>query len=101
MKYRIGDSSVFKERAGAVDIFMDGHIMRESVLLPQDTEGTVWGARTSDSGARPFMFADVQMTGTDYLPFPSIRPYSVYILHSWIIQMKAQCPAMSARIPTK
>ena len=100
MKYRIGESSVFKEGAKAVDTFMDGHIMQEFVLLPQETEWIAWGARTSDNGARPFMFADVQVTGAGYPPFPTIRPYSKYILHSWIIRMKTQCPATPAGIPT-
>ena len=82
VKYQIEESSTIKHRARSIHVLMDGHVMKEAVSLPDDKKGTVDGVRTSDNKIRPFMFADIQMTGADYPPFSTVPPYSAYALHS-------------------
>ena len=96
VKYQTGGSSVIKHKAKMVDLLMDGCIMEKAVSFPDDKERIVKGMVTSDNTRRPFIFADIQTTGADYTPFPTISPYSAYTRHSRVIQMKTQCPAAHA-----
>lgn len=66
--------------------------MRKVVLLPHETSGSVSGVRTSDNTERPFVFADIQTTGVDYSPFPTILTCLVYILCPRITQTKMRSP---------
>ncbi|KAF9646176.1 hypothetical protein BDM02DRAFT_3271155 [Thelephora ganbajun] len=68
VKYRVRESSVIKDRAKAVDLYMDGHRMRKYALLPDHMHGKFNGARISENAKRPFTFADIRTTDEDTVP---------------------------------
>ena len=47
VKYQIGESSVIKHKAKAVDVFMDGCIVNKRASLLDEKDGSVTGVRTS------------------------------------------------------
>ena len=96
VKYRIGESSVIERGTKAVHVLMDGHKMRRYASLPDRKGGSLTGVQTSDNKMRPFVFADIRMTGVDHPPSPTTLSYSTYILHSRAIQMKTRCSATPA-----
>jgi hypothetical protein len=62
--------------------------MRKLAVLPQEENGGVGGVRISETAMRPFVFADIQTTGTG---FPSSPDHSVLFTRgSRIIQTKTQ-----------
>ena len=86
MKWKIGKSSVIKDRAKSVHFHIDGHRMRKVVSFPQGTGGKVTGIPTSVNTLRPFKFADVQTTGVDYLPVSNHS--AILTLCSRVVQTK-------------
>ena len=90
VKYKIEGSSVIKDMAKSVHVYVDGYKMRKYASPPHDARGKVSGVPTSDTTIRPFKFADIQTTGAND---PPILNHSVTLTScSRIIQMKTQCP---------
>lgn len=69
LKFKIGESSVIKDRAKSIHTSVDGSTMQRCVSLPHETGFSVTGVRTSDNTLRTFMFADIRTTGGIILHF--------------------------------
>ena len=78
VSYEIGESSVIKDRAKSVHVYVDGRRMQKMFSVPNEIRGSIRGVQTSDNAIRPFMFADIRTTGMDYPPFPIVLPCSGY-----------------------
>jgi len=79
VKFGDGESSVIKNRGKSVHVYTDGHRMGKRPLLPYETRGKVAGVRISQGTERPFIFADIRTTGTDYPPITNLS-YLLYAL---------------------
>lgn len=72
MRYREEATSAIKGQPKVVDVFMDGHMLEGVAFLPSSTGGTIDGVCARNNTRRPFMFAEIQTTGTGLSSSPSV-----------------------------
>lgn len=72
VKCEDGEESLVRGVAKMVTVFVDGRELAGCLFLPHNTEGEFDGVVVAKDAYRPFVFTEIQTTGSDFFLLPAI-----------------------------